>query len=410
MISFFTISLISAALLAQSPSRPPSGGSQAPPHTLLLDGKVLAHERDVALAHPDQPDDIVRAARAAADKAMKEGPFSVTQKSVTPPSGDKHDYMSQAPYFWPNPGTPDHLPYIRRDGERNPEISRISDHEQISKMSSVVRALALGYYLTGNAQYAKRAALLLRTWFLDPATRMNPNLEYAQGIPGVNTGRGIGIIESRFLMSAVDGVELLEDSKNWSRADTANLQKWFSEFLNWLQNSTHGKDESASRNNHGSFYDCQVVDFALFVGKRDLAAEIAKNAKQKRIALQIEPDGEQPLELARTKSFSYSAFNLEALTELATLSQHLDVDLWHFQTNDGRSIRRVLDYLLPYALGEKQWTRKQIEPIKGGDLAIPLLEAGAAYKNEEYIADAKRLSSQSKDVAVLLLEKKDAGQ
>src|SRR5690349_23640744 len=164
-----------------------------PPRVFLLNAKALQQERQLAQAYPDRPSDLVRAARLEADKALSAGPFSVMQKSSTPPTGDKHDYMSLAPYFWPNPNTPDHLPYVRRDGERNPEIKQIADHENMSKMCSAARALALGYYFTGSQEYAARAALLLRTWFLDPKTKMNPNLEFAQAIRGINTGRGIGI-------------------------------------------------------------------------------------------------------------------------------------------------------------------------------------------------------------------------
>jgi Alginate lyase len=375
-----------------------------PPRVFLLDAKVLQHEREIALAHPDQPNEVAKAARADADQAVNVGPFSVMHKNATPPSGDKHDYMSQAPYFWPNPATPNHLPYIRRDGERNPEIKGISDHDEMSRMSRAVRALALGYYLTNNEDYAARAALLLRTWFFDPATKMNPNLEYTQAIPGINTGRGIGIIESRGLTAVVDAAGLLEGSKHWTAEDNEALQKWFNNFLTWLQTSQHGKDESDAKNNHGSFYDVQVSDFGLFVEKLELAETILENAREKRIAKQIEPNGKQPLELARTKSFSYSAFNLRALTELAILGEHVNVDLWHFETKDGRSIRRALDFLIPYALGEKRWGYKQIEPINPEDLAGPLLEAASVFNDSRYDADAKRLAADTHNVDLVMLQ------
>ena len=374
------------------------------PRVFLLNAKVLQQERQNSVANPDKPSDVVRAARSEADKAMNEGPFSVTQKASTPPSGDKHDYMSLAPYFWPNPNTPDHLPYIRRDGERNPEIMQIADHDNMSKMCSAARALALGYYLTANEDYAARAALLLRTWFLDPKTRMNSNLEFAQAIRGVNTGRGIGIIESHGLTAVVDAVGLLEGSTNWSVDDEAAMRKWFSSFLDWLQTSKHGQDESNAKNNHGSFYDVQVVDFALFAGSLDLAREVASKARQKRIAAQIEPDGKQPLELARTKSFGYSAFNLRALTELASLADQVGVDLWHFQTADGRSLRKALDYLVPYAMGEKKWSYQQIEDMRPDELAGPLLEAAAVYKDPKYEAAAKKLSVGHRNLNLVSLE------
>lgn len=373
------------------------------PRVFLLNAKELQHQRQIARSQSGSSD-LLRVVRTDADKAMSAGPFSVMQKDSTPPSRDKHDYMSLAPYFWPNPDTPNHLPYVRRDGERNPEIKGISDHDEMGKMATSVRALALGYYFTGNEDYAARSALLLRTWFLDPSTKMNPNLEYAQGIRGVTTGRGIGIIDSHSLTEVVDAVGLLDGSKNWSEADQKGMEQWFAAFLDWLRTSKNGKDESNAKNNHGSFYDVQTADYALFLGHNDLAKQILTMAEEKRIATQIEPSGKQPLELARTRSFGYSCFNLRALTELATLGQHVGVDLWHFQTTDGRSIRASLDYLLPYGLGEKPWPYKQLGELGARDLVLPLLEAARAYSDSAYEAAAKKIEGDNHSATFDLLD------
>jgi len=326
-----------------------------------------------------------------AEKAMSAGPFSVVTKEKTPPSGDRHDYMSQAPYFWPNPKSPNGLPYISRDGERNPEINQITDHQNLDRLESSVQALALAYYFKGEEAYAAKAGSLLRAFFLDPATRMNPNLQYAQFIPGVNTGRGIGLIETRGLTNVVDAIGLLAESKALTEADQRGLQEWFGKFLQWMLESKNGRDEAAAMNNHGTYWDVQAVSFAMFVGKNDLAKQIVETAKQKRIAQQIEPDGRQPLELARTKAWSYSNGNLDGLMLLARLAESVNVDLWNYQTKDGRSIRRALEYLYPYSVGDQKWTYQQLGGFDGRSLFPLIRRAAAHYRDEKFKAEQARV-------------------
>jgi len=319
-----------------------------------------------------------------AQKAMSSGPFSVVTKGATPPSGDKHDYLSQAPYYWPNPKTANGLPYVSRDGERNPEINQITDHHSLDQLESSVETLALAYYFKGNEVYAAKAVSLLRAFFLDSATSMNPNLQYAQFIPGVNTGRGIGLIETRGLPSVVDAIGLLAGSKALTENDQRGLQDWFGKFLHWMLDSKNGHDEAAAKNNHGSYYDVQVASFALFVGKRDLAMHVLQDARQKRIATQVEPDGRQPLELARTKAWSYSNMNLDGLMSLATLGERTGVDLWNFQTSDGRGIRKALDFLVPTALSEQKWQYPEIGGVKPEALFPLMRRASAVYRDKQY--------------------------
>lgn len=373
------------------------------PRVFLLDTKMLAHLKSAA-SSDSRKQEVVKAVTTAADNAMHEGPFSVMQKAITPPSGDKHDYMSQAPYFWADPTKPNGLPYIRRDGERNPELKKISDHDNLGRMAEDARKLALAYYLTGNIAYADRSSLFLRTWFLDPATRMNPNLEFGQGIPGINTGRGIGLIETRSLMSVVDAVGLLAGSKAWNEADQEGIKNWLAQFLNWMQTSEKGKDEDAAKNNHGTWYDLQVTDYALFLGKRDLAVDTLNRVKTRRIALQIEPDGRQPLELARTNAFSYSIGNLDGLMQLAWLGNRVGVDLWSFRTSDGRSIRIALDFLLPYATGVKKWDYEQIGGFHGDALLPQLQRASVEYHDPKYVAAVHQLGESRNDLQTILLQ------
>jgi hypothetical protein len=334
---------------------------------------------------------------------MTEGPFSVMDKKETPPSGDKHDYMSLAPYWWPNPATPNGLPYIRHDGEINPDRYKCTDDSEFDKLQTAVHELGLAYYLTGKEEYATRAAQLLRTWFLDSATRMNPNLNFAQAVLGVNTGRGTGLIDDHGLPRLLDGITLLSGSSALTAQDKAGLRHWFTAYLNWLRTSPNGHDEADAKNNHGSWFDQQIVAVALYLGDKDFARSVAEAAKTKRIAYQIKPDGSEPLELARTKSFSYSVFDLDALARLAEESRLAGVDLWSYRSPDGASIRASLDYLLPYAEGEKKWTHQALNGVDGDSLAEPLLLAALNYRNPAYLADAKTVEKHP-DAEILLLQ------
>ena len=376
IFAFLTVTLIGVA----------QESKVAVPRVFIIDGRKLAETKRRIQSGDQVFSSALAKLETDARRALKQKALSIVTKSLTPPSGDKHDYMSQAPYFWPNPNKPDGLPYIRRDGERNPEIDKITDHLTLDRMEATVRALSLAYYFKDDEAYAAKAKQLLHAWFLDSATRMNPNLEYAQFIPGVNTGRGIGLIETRGLTGVVDAVGLLAGSKSWTSADQKGLEAWFSNFLQWMQESRNGREENAAKNNHGTFYDVQAMSFALFVGRNNLAKQIAETAKEKRIALQIEPDGRQPLELSRTKAWSYSNMNLDGLMLLARLAEHVGVDLWNYRTRDGRSIRGALEYLHSYANGERQWTYQQIGTSDAKLVFSLMRRASAHYHDQKFRA------------------------
>lgn len=355
--SSLSIALACSAAAAQTP---------AALNVFLHDANALQANRRLAAAGDKSLAPAMAKLRKDADKALKAGPFSVMNKKVTPPSGDRHDYYSQAPYVWPNPKDPNG-PYITRDGEVNPERAG-GDNVPLDKMASAVTTLTAGYFFLGDERYAAHAASLLKTWFLDPNTKMNPNLNFAQAVPGRSSGRGIGIIDTVCFIEMIDGLVMLEGSKDWTPADSKALREWFSQFVTWMQESKNGKDESGGTNNHGVWYDVQLSIYALYAGKTDVAKKVLQKAHE-RIDRQIEPDGQMPRELARTKSWDYSCYNLTAFCNLALLARHADVDLFAYKSADGRCIAKAGEFLLPYAVDGKEWTHKQIAKIGYGKFA-----------------------------------------
>jgi hypothetical protein len=369
--------------------------TSSPEPLLLLDRthldrvrtRINAKDRDLTVA--------MATLRDEADKALEQKPLSVMDKLVTPPSGDKHDYMSQAPYWWPDPSKPGGRPYIRRDGDRNPEINRITDHANFDRVIRAVATLGLAFHISGRQEYATHTALLVRVWFLDPATQMNPHLKFGQGIPGINNGRGIGIIETRALPELIDGILLIKGaSPAWTASDEEGLQSWMRSYLTWLLESSHGKEESKNGNNHETFYDVQVASLALYTGQRGVALRTLEGSRA-RIARQIQPDGRQPRELERTRSWDYSIFNLRAFFQLAMLGERVGVDLWNYRTADGRSLRGAVDYLFPFAAGDRRWTDAQITPFRPSELHWLLRQAAIAWREPRYQALATRVGGRS---------------
>ena len=360
------------------------------PMSLLLDRAYMNEVR----VRGEKGDPAIRAAIATleedAKKALAIKPMSVMDKAITPPSGDNHDYMSQAPYWWPDPSKPDGKPYLRKDGERNPEISKIPDRDNLGRLGGAVTTLSLAYAYTGREEYAMHAARLMRVWFLDPATRMNPHLNFGQYIPGINQGRGIGIIETRGLPDMLDGIMLISGSTAWTKADDDGLQGWMRAYLSWLVESTHGREESKNGNNHETWYDVQVAGLALYTGQGDIARRALEGSRG-RIARQIEPDGRQPRELERTRSWDYSEFNIAAFMDLATLGKPVGIDLWNYRTADGRSIRQAVDFMIPYAAGEGKWTFDQITEFRASTIHRILRRGAVAWKEPKYKALAEQI-------------------
>lgn len=377
----------------------------AAPRVFAVSSNLLAQTKQRVQAGDKTFDKAMGRLGREAEKSMKLGPFTVTTATAPRPTGNPHDYISLSTYYWPNPDKPDGLPWISKDGQRNPEIDSPKYCKvPLQEVCKHVCSLSYAWYFTGQEPYAAHAAKLLRAFFLDAATKMNPNLDFGQFVPGSKTvGRSSGIIDTHILIEVVDAIGLLAGSKAWTAADQKGMEAWFSAYVDWLQTSHNGKGEAKAANNHGTWYDAQLVSFSLFSGRLDVAKRVLAEAPAKRIATQVEPDGAQPQELRRTKSFDYSLFNLNAMMTLATLGQAAQADLWKYQSPNGGSIRKALDWLIPYTIGGKKWQHEQITKFSPEALFPLLRRAAIAYQNPEYERQAAQLGQSDPASRSLLL-------
>lgn len=317
------------------------------------------------------------AAQSAA--ALKEPVATVTDKKITPPSGDPHDYVSFARYYWPDPAKPDGLPYVSRDGQHNREQVARGDRGRIGDFSEAVEKLAAAWHVQRDEAAARRAGEWLRAWFVTPATRMNPHLEYAQVRLGHNQNRGnpAGMLDSRGFANVIDALRLLDDSPALTPAEKTAIREWFTTFLGWFTSAKIALEERAARNNHGSWYFAQAIPIARYVGRDDLARQLVEESKA-LLSRQIQPDGSQPEEIRRVDGLGYSRFNLEAQALVARHAAGLGIDLWNYTAPNGAGLRKALDFLKPYNLAPEKWPHTQNEKLPPGFLNALIAEADAA--------------------------------
>ena len=330
-----------------------------------------------------------------ADRALTEGPYSVVFKTSVPPSGSKHDYYSIAPYWWPNPNTKSGLPYIQRDGERNPESkSSASDRVPLAHLSNNVSNLALAAYFSDDKNYAKKASELIRVWFLDKETRMNPHLNYAQAIPGITPGRGIGIIDTYSFVQIVDSIGILKFLGELSTRQVEALKQWFTEYTLWLITSEHGREERRKSNNHGLYYDVQVAIFSAFADDFTALRAMIDSVKRYRIPGHINRKGQMPHELKRTRSFHYTSYTLRGFFDAADLGECIGEDLWNFKTKRGVGIKLAIDYQADFAGKLGNWRFKEIGSFNTKSFYSNLLRAEDAFGDGEYEKKARKTAAK----------------
>jgi hypothetical protein len=326
----------------------------------------------------------------AANRYLSEKPVTVTAQHSERSPGGPHDFYSEGDYWWPDPKNPGG-PYIRKDGFSNP--ANFNAHrEAMIRLSLIVPALTAAWVLTRQKKYSDHAARHLQAWFVDSETRMNPNLQYAQAIFGVSKGRGIGIIDTLHLVEVARAATLLD--RGSALHDGTEVRRWFAEYLQWMRTSKNGQEERDAKNNHGTCWVLQAGEFARFTGNSDVMQWCQDCFRTTLVPMQIAPDGSLPLELARTKPYSYSLFDMDVLCGIAQSLSTPHDNLWGFSTPDGRSLKKMMEFLFPFIDDKSRWPyAHDVEHWDDFPVRNPaLLFSGLAYDKPAYITVWKRLN------------------
>ena len=351
-----------------------------------------------SLAVHAQTLDIAKIDRArilkAANQYLKEQPITITFSHSPRSAGGLHDFFSEGDYWWPDPANPDG-PYVQRDGMSNP--ANFNEHRRaLMRFSVQVPALTAGWAITQDRRYADHAVKHLRAWFIDEPTRMNPNLQYAQAIHGRFSGRGIGIIDTIHLVEVSRAIETLETARVLSPNETKEIHGWFAEYVQWLTTSKNGLEEREAKNNHGTCWTMQVAAFAHLLRDQKLL-DYCRDRFKTVLVQQIAADGSFPQEMRRTKPYSYSLFNLEALATICQILSTPADNLFMFQLDDGRGLRRAVEYMAPFIAHKDRWTAPADVmyyaewPMRQNSL----LFAGLAFNRTDYVDLWKTLPADS---------------
>jgi len=328
---------------------------------------------------------------AEGDWALMQQAITVTAASSPRSAGNKHDFFSEGDYWWPNPANPDG-PYISIDGKTNPD-NFVAHRLAMIRFSEIIGALASAYQLTSDEKYVKHAVVHLKAWFVDKETLMNPNLLFAQAVKGVTTGRSWGIIDTIHLMEVAQGVIAMEKAKSFNKSSLKTVKKWFADYILWLNTSKPGIAEKLSKNNHSTCWVMQVASFAKLCNDKVMLDSLRWRYKNVLLPDQMATDGSFPLELARTKAYGYSIFNLDAMTTICQILSTPQDNLWEFETSDGKSIAKGIKYLYPFIADKNKWTLKpDIMFWDNWPVAQPFLIFGAYYfRNGDWYSTWKQL-------------------
>ncbi|EMD36929.1 hypothetical protein CERSUDRAFT_114842 [Gelatoporia subvermispora B] len=304
---------------------------------------------------------------STAEQLATKGPWSVTFKNITPPSGDLHDYMSWAPYSWPDCSkagnttvlTPEQIwttcPYVTRDGQFNPDARLVDDVGSFSDLADAVFYNAIAWAIDGQAAHAASAASFLQTWFIESDTGMNPNLNYAQMErgPSGQMGSHEGVLDLKCMAKIASGILILREGNatQWTADLDTQMKNWTTQYIGWLENANLAIQESKAANNHGTYYFNQLAALQIIVGNLDGARGTLDRYYKGQFLSQIAANGDQPLESARTRPYHYRAYNLAAMITNARLAAYLSYSAWNLTSSAGATVQDALNYAMVQSPG-----------------------------------------------------------
>jgi hypothetical protein len=299
---------------------------------------------------------------AWANYLAAQGPWSVLNKTILAPTGNIHDYLSWAPYYWPNCSNvhnttqlqPEQMwaqcNYEYRDGQFNPDRLLVNDTGHFQAMSDAVFYNTLAWVITGSTNYSSAAVSFLDTWFINPASAMTPNLQYAQMQRGPTgqIGTHTGLLDFKQMAKIASAIMILREGNNtyWTETLNTQMMNWTTNYLEWMTTSPIAYQEWVFPNNHGTFFYNQLSALQILVGDTTAAINSTKSYFAKQYQSQIDASGEQPYESVRTHPYHYRCYNLAAMITNAKIGEYLGITEWNTTTSQGATIRAAADFTM----------------------------------------------------------------
>ncbi|WP_151998256.1 MULTISPECIES: alginate lyase family protein [unclassified Imperialibacter] len=336
----------------------------------------------------------------AADDYLTADIQTITEVTSPRSAGGPHDFYSEGDYWWPDPENPAG-PYIRKDGLTNPD-NFVEHRNRMRRLSIIVPTLVAAWTINHEDKYALKAIEHSNAWFVNEATRMNPDMLCSQAIFGRVTGRGIGIIDAIHLVEVAQALMVLEENGLLKDDALEKTKTWFAQFNGWITTHPYGIEERDNGNNHSTCWAMQVAMYARFTANDSLLLSTKEFFEKTLLPEQIDANGSFPKELGRTKPYGYSLFNLDAMYTLLHILGERYPEVWQYQT-DSASIKNAVDFMFPYIENKTSWPHQaDVMYFEDWPMRHPaLLFASLAYNDRKYLDFWKTLPAESEKDEVI---------